>query len=355
MKKLAGMSTRQPRCLANRGPNRDRTARAPRGRLCALAFAFAVGGAVAVAAGPAGAETATLRVDWLYRSYHAPFFVGIEKGWYRQAGIDLVIKEGRGSGSVVQLVGNGSDTFGFATADAVIRGVQSGIPAVSVANIMPKNADAIFVLKSSGISRVQDLKGRRIATTPGGASDALLGAFLKGAGLTRDELSIVPLDAAVKVQMLLLGKVDAINAPAWSTSTFTSAGGAKSFLYADYGVQVVGYGIITHIETAKQHPDLVKRFVAVTLRAWQYSLANPEEALAALEKVSAENATPEARRRNQVDLPEVFELVKPAVAGKPYGTQSEPDWEDMQKQLVEYGIVRESRPVSYYLTNAFVP
>jgi hypothetical protein len=63
-----------------------------------------------------------------------------------EAGIELSIKEGRGSGNVVQLVGNGSDMFGYAGADAVVRGVQQGIPVVSVATIMPRNADVLFVL-----------------------------------------------------------------------------------------------------------------------------------------------------------------------------------------------------------------
>jgi NitT/TauT family transport system substrate-binding protein len=317
--------------------------------LRAVAAACAV-----VAATHAIAQPVTLRVDWLIKSYHAPFFLGVEKGWYRDAGIEPTIKEGRGSGNVVQLVGNGSDTFGFAGADAVMRGVQNGIPVVSVAAIMPRNADSIFVLASSGIAKVADLKGRRIATTPGGTSDALLPAFLRGAGLSTSEVTIVPVDASLKAQVLLQGKVDAMNAPAWARSILKPGGAVLSFPYPDYGVEVVGYGIIVSTQTAQTQPDLVARFVAATLRSWAYAVDHPDEALAALEKHAVDHARPELRPDNRVDLVEALRLVRPAVPGKPFGTQSEGDWERMQAQLMSYGVVKQQKPVDQYLTNRFL-
>jgi NitT/TauT family transport system substrate-binding protein len=311
----------------------------------------------AVAASPAAtatAEAATLRVDWLIRSYHAPFFLGIAKGWYKQAGIDLTITEGRGSGNVVQLVGNGSDTFGFAGADAVVRGVQRHIPVVSVANIMPQNADAIFVLRKSGITRPAELRGKTIATTPGGTSDALLPAFLKGAGLAVSDVVIVPVGAAMKAQLVMQGKADAMNAPAWSAGIFSSAGGAIGFPYAEHDVHVVGYGIVTRTETASGKPDLVRRFVDVTLRAWEYAVKHPDEALAALAQASAEHAKPNVRAGDVAELSSALALVKPAVAGMRLGIQNEADWEAMQAQLIEYGVINAGRPVGEYLTNRFV-
>lgn len=320
----------------------------------ALALICALASVSTVANAAPGAQAVTLRLDWLYRSYHAPFFLGLDKGWYSEAGIDLKINEGRGSGNVVQLVGNKSDTFGFAVADAVMRGVQNDIPVLSIATIMPRHADSIFVLKKSGIAAPQALKGRSIATTPGGTSDALMPAFLKGAGLAVEDVVIVPLDPALKVSSLLQGKVDAMNAPAWTLSDFAAVGGANSFLYADYGVHQVGYGIVTNVETASTSPDLIRRFLAVTLRAWDYSVKHPEEALAALENNSAENAKPRVKERNRAELPEVLRLIGPAVPGKTFGTQNEADWASMQRQLVDYRVLKASRPISQYLTNQFI-
>jgi NitT/TauT family transport system substrate-binding protein len=325
----------------------------------AVAVAFACGPAAAADPSVAGAaaakaEPVSLRVDWLYSSYHAPFFLGVAKGWYAQSGIDLTIKEGRGSGSVVQLVGNDSDTFGFAGADAVVRGVQNRIPIVSVATIMPKNADTMFVLRTSAITRPQDLKGKTIATTPGGTSDALLPAFLAGAGLGVGDVAIVPVDAAVKTQVMLQGRADATALPSWVASRFDAVGGARGFAFADFGVQVVGYGVVAGTGTAAAKPDLVARFVAVTMRAWEYALKHPEEAVSAFENATKDKAAPEMKARNRLDIAEAFKLVKPAVPGKPFGTQSEADWDAMQKQLLEYRAIREYLPVGQYMTNRFL-
>jgi NitT/TauT family transport system substrate-binding protein len=321
----------------------------------AVALACALGPLiVADAAAADRIEPATLRIDWVPRAYHSPFFLGIAKGWYRDAGIDLTITEGRGSGNVVQLVGNRSDTFGFAGADAVVRAVQRGVPVVSVATIMPKNADAIFVLKSSGITRVQELKAKKIGTTVGGTADTLLPAFLKGAGIAIDEVAILPLDAAVKAQALMQGKIDAMNGPVWSIGNFSAVGGANAFAYADYGVQVVGYGIVVNVETTKMRPDLIRRFVEVSLRAWDYARRHPEEALSAYHKAVPEQAKPELVERDRTDVAVAFKLVQPAVTGMPFGVQSESDWEAMQRQLIEYGAIKQMLPVSQYLTQQFV-
>jgi NitT/TauT family transport system substrate-binding protein len=343
--------------------NPSQIARSISGRSAVLAFAVVTASTVAgaaespKAASPAAAkvEAATLRVDWLASTHHAPFYLGVAKGWYRQAGIDLTIREGRGSGSVIQLVGNNSDTFGFAGAEAVVRGVQNNIPVVSVATIMPKNAFTMFALTKTGVARPQDLKGKTIASTPGSTSDVLLPAFLAAAGLKVGDVTIVPVDPALKTQAVLLGKADAAPELSWAASLFAPGGGVAAFPYAEYGVQVVGYGILTNAETVKDNPDLVKRFVAVTLRAWDYALKYPEEAMSALEQASEEQAKSEAKARTRLDLPQVLKLVRPAVPGKPFGTQSESDWETMQKQLIEYRVVKESRPVSQYLTNRFIP
>jgi NitT/TauT family transport system substrate-binding protein len=324
--------------------------------LAALFLAACVRAAAAAEPAPPKLEAASLRVDWVFNPSHSPFFLARAKGWYRDAGIDLTINEGRGSGRVVQLVGNGSDTFGMAGADAVVRGVESGIPVVAVATIMPKGSDAVFVLAKSGITRPEALKGKTIGSTPGGTSDALLPAFLAGAGLSTDDVRIVPVEGAAKTTLLLQGKVDAINAVAWYRSRMEAAGvGAiTSFPYADHGVEVVGFSLVTSGDAAKNRSDLVRRFVAVSLRAWDYARQHPDEALSALLAAAPEVARRLPKEAYAAEQKELLGLVHPAVAGKPFGTQSERDWEAMQRQLLAYHVIKATRPIAQYLTNHFV-
>ena len=68
---------------------------------------------------PAAAQDkATLRLNWLIYGFHTPFYLGVERGYYKAEGIDLEVGEGKGSASAVQVIGAKGDTFGFRMAPA---------------------------------------------------------------------------------------------------------------------------------------------------------------------------------------------------------------------------------------------
>src|SRR5215204_4235100 len=71
----------------------------------------------------------TLRLDWTTLGYHAPFYLGVAKGFYRDAGLDVEILEGKGSSTVINLVGNDSEDFAFADATTAARLISQGLPA----------------------------------------------------------------------------------------------------------------------------------------------------------------------------------------------------------------------------------
>lgn len=299
-------------------------------------------------------DKVSVRTDWFHSSYHAPFFIGIEKGFYKDAGIELKVTEGRGSGQVVQLVGKGDDQFGFAAVEAVMRGVTAGIPVTSVQTIMPVMGQAIYVLKKSGITKVEDLKGKTIAITPGGTNEALLPAVLQNVGLKESDVRQVSVDAAAKLRMMLNGDFDSMMATGWAHSLYDAAGGANAFIYSDYGVKIVGYSIVTNSDWVKKNPDVAKRFLAATAKSWEYAMKNPEETLDALAKASPPNADPARRKGNSVDLVNSFKFVGPAVPGKPFGMQSEQDWKDTQALLLKYKVVEKEMPISAYMTNEYI-
>ncbi len=300
------------------------------------------------------ADKVSVRTDWFHSAYHSPFFVGIEKGFYADAGIDLDVTEGRGSGQVVQLVGNGEDEFGFASVDSVFRGVSKGITVISVANIMPTMGQAVYVLKSSGITSPKQLKGKTIAITPGGTNEALLPAFLKNIGLEEDDLTYINVSPAAKVRLFMSGEFDAIMATAWARGLFEGVGGADTFVYSDHGVKMVGYNIVSNPKFLSANPDLAKRFLAATLKSWEYAKANPEESLDALAKHSKPNAKADRRKRNSGDFATALEFVGTAVPGKAYGFQSEKDWKDTQALLLNVGVIDGAIDLGKLFTNDFV-
>ena len=300
-------------------------------------------------------DKVSVRTDWFHSHYHSPFFLGIEKGYYRDAGIELNPTAGRGSGQVVRLVGNGDDQFGFASTDAVFRAVAKDISVVAVGNIMPKMGQAVYVLKKSGIVKPQQLKGKSIGWTPGGTNEALLPAFLQNVGLSMADLKPIAVSPASKNRMFVDGQFDAAMCPAWCAGLFARFGGStNSFVYSDYGVAMVGYNIVTTPQYAKANSDVVKRFLAATMKAFAYSKRNQEEALDALAKHRPKNAKPILRKRNSGDMADAMDFVGIAVRGESMGYQSEKDWLATQALLLKYGVIKEKKPISTYFTNAYV-
>src|SRR5262245_48186047 len=104
----------------------------PTSRRQSLRQASAVAGLAAVPlARPAFAQTklrdVTFRLDWIYQGPHAGFLVAQDKGYYTQAGLNVDLGPGKGSGSTAQLVGSKATQFGFADGFVVGNSISKGI------------------------------------------------------------------------------------------------------------------------------------------------------------------------------------------------------------------------------------
>src|SRR5262249_47497141 len=80
-------------------------------------------------AGPAfAADKVTLMLNWYVYGEHAPFYYGKEKGYFSDAGIELEIQEGRGSGTVAQVVAAKTVQFGYIDIPTMMRAAVKGAP-----------------------------------------------------------------------------------------------------------------------------------------------------------------------------------------------------------------------------------
>lgn len=244
---------------------------------------------------PAAAEDkVSLSLDWVVNGTHAPYFVARDKGMYKDAGLDVTISRGFGSGDTVKRVANGSATFGIADSGAIIAAVANeDIPVKIVGMIYDRASLGLIYLKSSGIKTPQDLVGRAVGRTASGASVNMFPGFLKANSIDRSKIREVVVDGAVYAPLLLSGQVDAVLEQAINIGRFKKAAAeqgkeAVSMRYADFGLESYGNALITSSSTAKDNPELVRRFTEATLRGIAYALAHPDEAIAILRKSNPE-------------------------------------------------------------------
>src|SRR3954470_15371344 len=101
----------------------------------------------ALAASPVfaqGKDKVVLLLNWYLYSEHAPFFLGKERGYFDQEGIDLEIQEGRGAGVTVQAVAAGSVQFGYADVATMIKAAAKGAPVVTTGVLLQTSPMAVM-------------------------------------------------------------------------------------------------------------------------------------------------------------------------------------------------------------------
>src|SRR6185437_9217742 len=107
--------------------------------------------APAATAAPRSLGTVSLRLNWTITGPHALYYLGVQRGFFKDQGLTLQIDEGNGSVTTGQLVANKSNTFGLADASALIPVVSKGLPIRCVGMVSPQSALAVIARADSGI------------------------------------------------------------------------------------------------------------------------------------------------------------------------------------------------------------
>jgi NitT/TauT family transport system substrate-binding protein len=322
-----------------------------------IRFSMMPFGLLAALLGPAQSqEKSAVRLDWTALGYHAPFYLGVARGFYRDVGIELSILEGKGSPTVATLVGNGSDDFGFADASTVAQLISQGLPAKMVMGVFQKSTLALFFPEGKGIAKPLDLKGKRILLCPSDGLIKYLPAYLKSIGLTMDDVKVSMVDCGIKYTYLAQGNADVAGSYGTAGRALLQSVGFKEigkFDYADAGLNLPSHGIVTSIALIEKQPDKVRRFVAATAKSWQEARRHPDDAVNAL---IAANPLQKGRETQVKEaLLASFDYIDtPGIKGRPFGWQSPDEWKKATTLLVEAtGIKAPNSPEAFY-TNDFI-
>lgn len=317
--------------------------------------------AAAATSAPAAAKPAqkvTLRLDFLIGGHHTGFFVARDKGYYRENGLDVEIAESQGSTQAIQLVGNKNAPFGFADGTAMAKAIsQTGIPVKMVAGLVHKTGAGMSSLEESGIKTPKDLEGKIYGTNPVTNGHALWPAFVKINKIDDSTIRVVNVDAASQDRLVLAGTVHFTDGIAGGDSErYTQAGKKGAWLgYPEWGLNVVGHGVVTHNDLIKESPDLVRRFVDASLKGWDFTRQNPDEAAGIL--VRTAEGMQDARKTNAVALLKATLALfdSDASKGKPTGFQTDKDWQDTVDALTLANAMPNPVKLSDLFTNDFMP
>lgn len=239
-------------------------------------------------------DNVTLALDWIVNGTHAGYFVALDKGWYKDNGINVEISRGHGSGDTVKRVGVKNATFGVVDTGALIAGkAREGIPDRAVYMVYGKAALGLLYLEESGIKEPKDLEGRSIARSAKGASVVMFPGFLAANHLDRSKINELVVDGATFLPMLLSRKVDAVLEQSLHLGRFQAQADkqglhVKPMRFSDYGLVAYGNTIIVHEDTLKENPDLVRRFLKATDQGMKWAFAHKKQAIDIVRKQNPE-------------------------------------------------------------------
>lgn len=312
-----------------------------------LRILAAVASSMALLAGmPASAaEKVSLRLKWLAQAQFAGFYVAKAKGFYDQAGLDLTINPGGPNLNVETLVAAGNDTFGLAGGtETVLLAREKGLPLVCIGVTVQTTPFTYVTYKDSGITKVKDFAGKKVATWFTGTQYTLY-SMLASAGLKQSDLTIVPQSGSMAP--FVEKQFDVAAATYYNElNTLKEQGlGDKLTLIKpdDYGVIVQQDTVLVSEKYRSEKPQQVQAFLTATIKGWKYALQNKKEAI---DIVMA--AAPTLNRPHQEAMLDEFEKLVKAGKGSTDGILAIdlPTVEKMQTQLVGYKALKAPADLS---------
>lgn len=294
-----------------------------------------------------------LRLDFTINGKHAAFLAGIAQGFYSDVGINLTVAEGRGSLASAQLVVNQEDPFAFVDATSAATLISEGAPVKMVAIFSQQTPTA--AISFAPLESPEDLKGKVIGYFALGSVPVAWEAFKARNGLISTDFTEINLEATSLLPALLEGQIDVdlglVNAEG-AAAPVLSGNPVNILRFADWGVNALAHGILVHQQMIDDDPDLVRRFVEASVRSWEYTVENPDEAVDALME-----AFPESNREiieNQLDLSlELLHTINSE--GETLGYMAPEDWQSTIDLLADYGGLRTTVRVRDFYTNDFIP
>ena len=232
-------------------------------------------------AAPAG--ELIFNLDWVVYGRHTQYFVALDKGFYKEAGLDLKIVRGYGSVDAINKITTNQATFAFGDTPALIIARGKGAQVKLVAMIYAKPPFAIFSPADANITKPKDLEGKSLAAPTFDSARNLFPVFARLTGIDAAKVKWVTVDGAQKNPLLLARKVDAIPEFIPHIPVLTKQADAQNMRlnilkWADYGFELYNNGLLVSDELIRSKPQMVKGFVQATIRGLQYTFEHPDEA-----------------------------------------------------------------------------
>ena len=299
------------------------------------------------------------RLNWTLYGEHAPFFVALDKGFYKEEGLDVSILEGSGSTTVAQLVANQTNPVAYVDAATMMRGINAGMP-IEAVGVTLQQSPMSFIYRADNArpTKVSEIKGSRIAITAGDASLAIFTAFLGKLNMQMSDVKLITVATpAAKEQAVLAKQADSLlgyfmdQGPRMQLKSGVKMGWTR--LYDMAGISTMSSAVIVNKDWLKddKHKDQLKRFLRASQRGWDYTDKHRDEAA----EIFIKHAKAFNKEIALLEINGTMTIIHTKhTQGKPVMWSAKEDWQESQDLLQKYAKMPEAKDMSKYYTNEYL-
>ncbi|NLY64669.1 MAG: ABC transporter substrate-binding protein [Alcaligenaceae bacterium] len=279
----------------------------------------------------------TLLLDWFVNPDHAPIVIAEKKGYFAGQGLKVDIQEPADPSMPPKLVAAGKADMAVTYQPQLHMQIDEGLPLTRVSTLVATPLNTLVTLKSSNITSIAGLKGKKIGFSVGGFEDTLLKVMLKQHGMTFDDVELINVNWSLSPS-LITGKVDAVvgayrNFELNQLEMENHPGHA--FYVEEEGVPSYDELIMVVNNRDRDH-DKYRRFNVALEQAVQFIVNHPDEAWGLFKDYKPKELDNELNRRAWKDTLPRFALQPGAFSHRRY--------EAFAQFMQEQGLIKNKVP-----------
>jgi putative hydroxymethylpyrimidine transport system substrate-binding protein len=319
----------------------------------ALGLAACGGGGDATTGSATNPQPFTLDLDWYVNPDHAGIYSALDRGFFKQAGLDVQPQVPSDPSSPIKEVAAGRADLAVSYEPEVLLAQDKGLDVEAVAAIVNRPLTSLISLPKAGIVGASDLQGKTVGTAGIPYQSDYLETILQTAGLPASATNEVNVGLNL-LPALIGGRADAI------------LGGFRNIEGVDLRlrgldpriVPVDQLGVPTYDElvlvarksTVDDHPEAIRSFIAALAQGTAYASGHPQEAANAVMAAGKGLDPMQTRAEVNATLP-----LLAGTRGRPYGYLDPRQWREYAEWMAQHDLISSAPRTSDVITNELLP
>lgn len=237
------------------------------------------------ASSASSADNVNVRFSWKLKTEYAHFYLGLDKGLYRDEGINPVFGEGAGAQAAIGSIIQGQEDIAVIPGVLAITAIQKGAPIKIIALYQPVLPLIVLSQSDAPVTKPKEMEGKSIATCPGDAAGDYLAAFCSRNAIDCGKIKVARMDCGARLAQFIEKRVDMISTYLNTDIPIFLERLGRTYPYitmADYGMKVPGLALVASDQAIASKAGVLKRFLKATNAALKELKVDPQAAATAM-------------------------------------------------------------------------